>query len=134
MYVILFQNQPTTPDTAKSRGYTSRDDDIPFASIPSVLAENPFFKPRAEVQEEIPTSMEVNKEQGREAVEEVCLKTKERLSLTGRGLMLARQFTSFNAVKRSREEKVILKGISLYFNPGEMIGIMGPSGKWGEGR
>ena len=25
-------------------------------------------------------------------------------------------------------EKEILKGISLYFNPGEMIAIMGPSG------
>lgn len=24
--------------------------------------------------------------------------------------------------------KEILKGISIYFNPGEMIGIMGPSG------
>ena len=25
-------------------------------------------------------------------------------------------------------EKEILKGISLYFNPGELVGIMGPSG------
>ena len=25
-------------------------------------------------------------------------------------------------------EKAILKGISIYFNPGEMIGVMGPSG------
>ena len=28
--------------------------------------------------------------------------------------------------KKSKKE--ILKGLSLYFNPGEMIGIMGPSG------
>lgn len=28
-----------------------------------------------------------------------------------------------------REEKEILKGISIYFNPGELVGIMGPSGK-----
>ena len=27
-----------------------------------------------------------------------------------------------------RVVKEILKGISIYFNPGEMIGIMGPSG------
>ena len=26
------------------------------------------------------------------------------------------------------KRKKILKGISVYFNPGEMIGIMGPSG------
>ena len=28
----------------------------------------------------------------------------------------------------SRPVKQILKGISLYFNPGEVVGIMGPSG------
>ena len=28
----------------------------------------------------------------------------------------------------TRNKKEILKGISLYFNPGEMIAIMGPSG------
>ena len=27
-----------------------------------------------------------------------------------------------------RESKQILNGISLYFNPGELVGIMGPSG------
>ena len=27
------------------------------------------------------------------------------------------------------KEKEILKGISVYFNPGEMVGIMGPSGE-----
>ena len=27
------------------------------------------------------------------------------------------------------KRKKILKGLSVYFNPGEMIGIMGPSGK-----
>ena len=27
-----------------------------------------------------------------------------------------------------RRQREILKGISLYFNPGEMVGIMGPSG------
>ena len=28
------------------------------------------------------------------------------------------------------KRKKILKGLSVYFNPGEMIGIMGPSGKF----
>ena len=31
-------------------------------------------------------------------------------------------------VVRTKRKK-ILKGISVYFNPGELIGIMGPSGK-----
>lgn len=51
------------------------------------------------------------------------------LSLPGRGLMMAKQRTSFGNIGYvSREQKRILKGISLYFNPGELIGIMGPSG------
>lgn len=51
------------------------------------------------------------------------------ISLPGRGLMLARQRTSFSSMRyMGREQKRILKGISLYFNPGELIGIMGPSG------
>ena len=33
------------------------------------------------------------------------------------------------SVKQPKREKVILQGISLYFNPGELIGIMGPSGE-----
>ncbi len=50
--------------------------------------------------------------------------------------MLAKQRTSFNSIRHgNREVKEILKGISLYFNPGELIGIMGPSGNtrmlWG---
>ena len=53
-----------------------------------------------------------------------------KISLRGRGLMMARQRTSLRGMKyRQREEKEILKGISLYFNPGELIGIMGPSGQ-----
>ena len=32
-------------------------------------------------------------------------------------------------IKQPKREKVILEGISLYFNPGELIGIMGPSGE-----
>ena len=45
--------------------------------------------------------------------------------------MLARQRTSFNSIRYgNREVKEILKGISLYFNPGELIGIMGPSGTY----
>ena len=31
-------------------------------------------------------------------------------------------------IRQARTEKMILHGISLYFNPGELIGIMGPSG------
>ena len=35
----------------------------------------------------------------------------------------------FTKVTKSEEnKKEILKGISLYFNPGEMASIMGPSG------
>ena len=34
-----------------------------------------------------------------------------------------------SVIKRPKREKVILEGISLYFNPGELIGIMGPSGE-----
>ena len=30
-----------------------------------------------------------------------------------------------------KKEKKILKGISIYFNPGELVGIMGPSGTCG---
>ena len=29
-----------------------------------------------------------------------------------------------------KERKQILKGISVYFNPGELVGIMGPSGEY----
>jgi ABC-type multidrug transport system ATPase subunit len=34
-----------------------------------------------------------------------------------------------NVIKQPKREKVILEEISLYFNPGELIGIMGPSGE-----
>ena len=50
------------------------------------------------------------------------------LGLSGKGPVMARQKASFSAMRYSREQKRILKGISLYFNPGELIGIMGPSG------
>ena len=33
-----------------------------------------------------------------------------------------------NNLKVKEKYKVILKGISLYFNPGQLIAIMGPSG------
>ena len=51
--------------------------------------------------------------------EEVPLRT-SRTSDMCSGLM--------KKVFRTKRKK-ILKGISVYFNPGEMIGIMGPSGK-----
>ena len=36
-----------------------------------------------------------------------------------------------NIILEPKEKvKVILKGISLYFNPGQLIAIMGPSGKY----
>jgi len=35
-----------------------------------------------------------------------------------------------NIPEPKEKVKVILKGISLYFNPGQLIAIMGPSGKW----
>lgn len=42
--------------------------------------------------------------------------------------LLVKQRASISMKYASREHKDILKGISLYFNPGELIGIMGPSG------
>ena len=39
-----------------------------------------------------------------------------------------KEVQSTSVIKRPKREKVILEGISLYFNPGELIGIMGPSG------
>jgi ABC-type polysaccharide/polyol phosphate transport system ATPase subunit len=63
------------------------------------------------------------------AATEISSVPKRGMSLTGKGLMMARRHTSFSTMRQSKEEKAILKGISLYFNPGEMIGIMGPSGR-----
>ena len=36
--------------------------------------------------------------------------------------------TNTKCCPQLRNQKEILKGISLYFNPGELVGIMGPSG------
>ena len=37
---------------------------------------------------------------------------------------------SESMITKAREKvKMILKGVSLYFNPGQLIAIMGPSGK-----
>ena len=33
-------------------------------------------------------------------------------------------------MKIEEKTKTILKGISLYFNPGQLVAIMGPSGMW----
>ncbi len=43
--------------------------------------------------------------------------------------LLQQQRTSLSIKYGARKYKEILKGISLYFNPGELIGIMGPSGE-----
>ena len=32
--------------------------------------------------------------------------------------------------KKQEKVKVILEGISLYFNPGQLVAIMGPSGEY----
>lgn len=139
---IIPPAQPTTPvsssdvskSCAPSFSYTSHDDDNPFTSDP-MLMESPYIESRRLGEAELPAAVEIDKDKGMEGVggKEMELKVNEnvlkRMSFTGKGLMLARQRTSFNSIMGNREEKVILKGISLYFNPGEMIGIMGPSGE-----
>ena len=55
-------------------------------------------------------------------------KKRADLSVNLKGL-LSQQRTSLSIKYGARKYKEILKGISLYFNPGELIGIMGPSGK-----
>lgn len=46
----------------------------------------------------------------------------------GENMEAVKEVPSTSVTKRLKREKVILEGISLYFNPGELIGIMGPSG------
>jgi len=43
--------------------------------------------------------------------------------------LVVHQRNSLSVKYGARKHKEILKGISLYFNPGELIGIMGPSGE-----
>ena len=88
-----------------------------------MLVGSPYPLPKRE-EDPKPSLIESSNELGKEAASK---------SLAGRGLMLATRHASLG-MRRNREEKAILKGISLYFNPGEMIGIMGPSGEvegWG---
>ena len=46
---------------------------------------------------------------------------------------IAKEIVTDDKHKKKQEKvKVILEGISLYFNPGQLVAIMGPSGEYTE--
>ena len=144
--------QPPTPlsggqNFSYGSGHSSVGDDNPFTAKPVDLVDDTDHTPdvgmmkspsaaivkpaeQAKPETEIEAANKTNTTPLKEEAENLEANSHQKLlSLPGRGLMMAKQRTSFSSMRyMGREQKRILKGISLYFNPGELIGIMGPSG------
>ena len=101
-----------TSSTHKSQPPTNSDQATPLTSYHSSCSKCRDGLPtdfQTTEQEQLTCSEEQNAENTQAAVQTSFLKSIGK--------------------RQPKTEKVILQEISLYFNPGELIGIMGPSGK-----
>lgn len=106
-------------DRLVENAHAAEELDVSPTKSPTISDKNVGEEREGDTNEVDPPMSEANKQEQ--------AKEKKRLSFPGMGLLMARHRTSFSG-RGSHEEKEILKGMSLYFNPGELIGIMGPSG------